>query len=734
MYHDDREIAAEKLIEALEQDVKAITDLSQDARLLLMLVAVARVGGPSFDQYQFATWLMDDPLLEQVAIDIHNQLKNKAEQLLKSRKDTAFLITHLAARSISQEVGIDYRHPKLVAALVGTLQATLSTPLFEALPNTAELSLGLLGQSPKPSFPMSENLSDRHRNLISLRLAANGIDATFTQAVDYRFGQPTFLLDWPLADHTAFLSTLENVLDIGNARLVLIVNWTHAETTGTWERLLALTEGRACIEALINFSSLPSPSDHCTAIIINTQPLQNDTLYIDVSVSNTALPPLDGIERMLLAGCIYNLWQGRAAHSHLDFLSRDVLKFVNSYFHDGFRPITGLCNAMDKRPKRLSRTRLASRPYLKAAPGEPSRPALSDNSRLIAQALERSDGHRCIYVIGNNGEGKSFLLRDIVYQLQAAKKHTIGLPMSHADRFPDERHLFTYKGARKSSIAKETAAIAKYGAHVQLLSECLELIGFNSKIYLTLKSELSHDQHGDRRPDTLDLSDSDDRAYLNREKGLIKHYDVNFIREGHRTIAFENLSSGEQSILNLLTRIIASDARDATFLIDEPEISLHVSWQQRLPRVLSVLSERLQTAFVVATHSPILIANAAAQDLCYVYRVGVLDEIPVEERHSVETLLMDGFETYTPHNREVHERCAKLVASLIEAVNENEQAGVTVIDQANKAIEKLEAFKTTIRKSGQIGSETRPANDIDLIEKTLGAILMLRAQSEPQHG
>ncbi|UBM27378.1 ATP-binding protein [Pseudomonas sp. p1(2021b)] len=730
MYHDDREIAAEKLIEALEQDVKAITDLSQDARLLLMLVAVARTGVSSFDRYQFATWLMDDPLLEQVAIDIHNQLKNNAERLLKSRKDTGFLITHLAARSISQEVGIDYRHPKLVAALVGTLQATLSTSLFEALPNTAELSLGLLGQSPKPSFPMSTNISERHRNLISLRLAANGIDARFTQAVDYRFGQPTFLLDWPLAEHTTLLSTLENVLEIGNARLVLIVNWTRAETSGTWKRLLALTEGRAHIEALINFSSLPTPSDHCTAIIINTQPPQRDTLYIDVSLSNSALPPLDGIERMLLAGCIYNLWQGRAAHSHLDFLSRDVLKFVNSYFHDGFRPIVGLCNAVEKTPKAISRTRLASRPYLKAAPGEPSRPALSDNSRLIAQALERSDSHRCIYVIGNNGEGKSFLLRDIVYQLQAARKRTIGLPMSHADRFPDEGHLFTYKGARKNTIAKEIVAIAQDGTHVWLLSECLELIGFNPKIYLTLKSELSHDQNGDRRPNILDLSDDDDRTYLNHEKGLIKHYTVSFIREGHRTIAFENLSSGEQSILNLLTRIIASATRDATFLIDEPEISLHVSWQQRLPQVLSMLSERLQIAFVVATHSPILIANAAAQDICYVSKVGELEEIPVEERHSVETLLMDGFETYTPHNREVHERCAKLVASLIEAANE--QAGV--VDQANDAIEKLEAFKATIRKSGQSGSDTRPANDIDLIEKTLGAILMLRAQSEPHHG
>ena len=217
--------------------------------------------------------------------------------------------------------------------------------------------------------------------------------------------------------------------------------------------------------------------------------------------------------------------------------------------------------------------------------------------------------------------------------------------------------------------------------------------------------------------------------YLNARRGSTTKYEVNFIREGHRTIPFENLSSGEQSILGLLVKVIASDGEHATFLIDEPEISLHVSWQQKLPHILNLLSSRLSASFVVATHSPVLIANAADDDICYVSRVGRLYSIPIEERHSVETLLMDGFETYTPHNREVHERCAKLVALLISAANEP-----FVAAKADEAIKKLEAFKKTIEQNDHTANDARQASDIDLIEKTLGAIALLGNKNEARRG
>ncbi len=110
-------------------------------------------------------------------------------------------------------------------------------------------------------------------------------------------------------------------------------------------------------------------------------------------------------------------------------------------------------------------------------------------------------------------------------------------------------------------------------------------------------------------------------------------------------------------------------------------------------------------------------------------RFAKLKEIPVDERHSVETLLMDGFGTYTPHNREVHERCAKVVASIISAANTPD-----VAVQVSKATDKLEQFEESIRKELQIGSDERTASDLDLVQKTLGAVSMLLRQSETSRG
>lgn len=732
MYHDDREINAEKQIEMLEVQVMKLTDIPDEARLMLMLILIARLGKPSSKLRWFSDKLMEDnSSLASISLNTFDQLLSQARRIVEPGDNTAFLLTHLSAKAISTALGIDYRHPKLVAALVGTVQSTLSTPLFEAMPSTAELSLGLIGDYSKDSFLMFGGIPDRLRNLISIRLEAVDVRANFT-AIDYRqIPQSTVLLDAPFTD---FSFTIEEVLKKhAQGRLVLIQNWARADAGEMWKKLIEIIKHRGEVETIINFSSFPTFSDQCTAIIVNTSPVHRETLYIDISMSNKSLPPLDGIERMLLAGCIYNLWQGRLSHSNTDYLSDNVVRFLNSYFSEGFRPISGLCNAVDKRPRTIPKTRLVSRAFLKSMPGDSSRPTQSDNSKVIRETLERRGNRCCIYVIGNNGEGKSFLLRDVVYQLEAAQKRSIGLPMSHADRFPitdkSISRFFEYKGARKTQIVKDVGRISSQSRKIALLSECLELIGFGMQIYLTLKSELSHDRFGNPRRNTLDLGNEDDMLYLNRDRASISEYEVNFIRKGHRTVLFENLSSGEQGILSLLIKIIASDAEHTTFLIDEPEISLHVSWQQTLPRILSLLSSRLDAAFVLATHSPILIANAAEEDVCYVSRIGRLAEIPIAERHSVETLLMDGFETYTPHNREVHERCAKLVASLISASNKTNS-----VELANEAIAKLEIFKATIEKNSTCVNNKRQASDLDLVEKTIGAISMLRDESRPRNG
>jgi predicted ATP-binding protein involved in virulence len=74
-------------------------------------------------------------------------------------------------------------------------------------------------------------------------------------------------------------------------------------------------------------------------------------------------------------------------------------------------------------------------------------------------------------------------------------------------------------------------------------------------------------------------------------------------------IPLDKLSSGEQHQLVLFHSLIFRMRPGALIMIDEPEISLHVGWQEIFLRDLEVISKSSGVHFLIATHSPTLIGN-----------------------------------------------------------------------------------------------------------------------------
>ena len=67
------------------------------------------------------------------------------------------------------------------------------------------------------------------------------------------------------------------------------------------------------------------------------------------------------------------------------------------------------------------------------------------------------------------------------------------------------------------------------------------------------------------------------------------------------------LSSGEKQILILLTQALLRFDKPVVYIADEPELSLHVTWQEKLLKSLVTLAEQMQV--IVATHSPDIVGN-----------------------------------------------------------------------------------------------------------------------------
>lgn len=94
----------------------------------------------------------------------------------------------------------------------------------------------------------------------------------------------------------------------------------------------------------------------------------------------------------------------------------------------------------------------------------------------------------------------------------------------------------------------------------------------------------------------------DDKSIRVDESGQLKIESSSPSDLNHRL-----LSSGEKQILILLTEALLRVDESVVYIADEPELSLHVNWQEELLRSLEKLGGQKQ--IIVATHSPDIVGE-----------------------------------------------------------------------------------------------------------------------------
>lgn len=88
---------------------------------------------------------------------------------------------------------------------------------------------------------------------------------------------------------------------------------------------------------------------------------------------------------------------------------------------------------------------------------------------------------------------------------------------------------------------------------------------------------------------------------------VTKGYEV--LTAGGAPLPLSKLSSGEQHELVLLHELLFSVEPGTLVLLDEPELSLHVTWQETLLEELIDVAALTGAQFVLATHSPYIIGE-----------------------------------------------------------------------------------------------------------------------------
>jgi len=87
-------------------------------------------------------------------------------------------------------------------------------------------------------------------------------------------------------------------------------------------------------------------------------------------------------------------------------------------------------------------------------------------------------------------------------------------------------------------------------------------------------------------------------------------------RKGDIDIPLDHLSAGEKQILLLLFTLFLMEDRPTLLLLDEPEISLHIEWQDRLIQLMRDIDPNCQ--IIMTTHSPNIFADGWEDKLVFI--------------------------------------------------------------------------------------------------------------------
>lgn len=327
------------------------------------------------------------------------------------------------------------------------------------------------------------------------------------------------------------------------------------------------------------------------------------------------------------------------------------------------------------------------------------------------------------YVIGNNGVGKSLLLRFLAEKLVNENQRLLLVSFGLTDRFHPlkGKQGIVYLGDKHSekniSLIKRNKGILECISNVfsnnvthKFFNSLLKKLGFSESIYCvpvayTASKSNSFDYSNVYKMEDFITQEEKNDGYLL----AIRH------TNNDQIVIFDNLSSGEQQLLLMFSRIISNISHGDVMLIDEPEVSMHIEWQQKLPYLFDMISEEYQASFVVATHSPIIINSVDMnKSKCYTASQAGLEVIDKDSVRNVESTIFDSFDVVTKNNRSVYETCAKTVSVFMENVNNNQDVKI----QYQKSKKELRELSRKLNENNQHVL----TNEISLVRRAQDAV------------
>ena len=218
--------------------------------------------------------------------------------------------------------------------------------------------------------------------------------------------------------------------------------------------------------------------------------------------------------------------------------------------------------------------------------------------------LEHIDFAPITILYGNNGSGKSTLL-NVMAQHLGLKKMTLG---------NDNEYFEGY--VKKCSSCIDDEGLPEESSFIRS-EDIMVKIAKQRKLYAEIKNEVFSDKEIEKMSDYGISENLYEKALTDPESVNAADYALlsrlgDFQKARLKLDNSEATSNGETALEYFKEHLFD----ESFYLLDEPENSMAPAFQQELARHIELLA-RLDTQFVIATHSPFLLAipNARIYDL-----------------------------------------------------------------------------------------------------------------------
>lgn len=146
-------------------------------------------------------------------------------------------------------------------------------------------------------------------------------------------------------------------------------------------------------------------------------------------------------------------------------------------------------------------------------------------------------------------------------------------------------------------------------------------------------------------------------------------------------LSIPNLSSGEKQLLVIFLNVILTKGQPTIFLMDEPEISLHVEWQTSFIDNIHKINPNIQ--LIIATHNPLITFNRDGNEIGKI--ISNKDTVKVFENGTkfldISSILLEFFELKSLVGKDMQEHIKKFTELKIKKeLNKEEQEEINKLE------------------------------------------------------